>query len=899
MAVTDSLGASSPKDLACAAEPIHTPGTIQPHGVLLAADPAQDFRLVAASLSAVALPGAGPHPLARTLPELLGGAFATALAERSRAGALLPASPWETTLTLGLPPRTFDVTAHAHAGTVIVELEPADPGDAASALDAARHLQRAIAALRASEGGLEDLAGTAVRALRLLTGYERVLVYRFDADWNGQAIAEDRAPGWDHSLLHLHFPASDIPSQARALYHRSTMRWVADRDATPVPLVAAPGVDRIDLSFARLRSLSPTHLQYHRNLGVDGTMSISIMAGQRLWGLMVCHHRRPHRTSAGQRAAAAALTDAFALRVGPAEQAGHEADRQGEQGRFSALIAHMAQVDDLQAALTAGPVTVRDLFAVPGAAVVQGGEATLLGATPRLPDVLRLADWLRAGPLAPGPGLDSGVFATTTLPAQMPGWTEAAAASGLLAVSLAGDRADLLMWFRPEEPQTVTWGGNPVRDTAEIGPRQSFDRWVEERRGTARPWAPHELEIAKLLRHAITEVINRSLRRIAALHEQLRQSQKMEAVGQLTGGLAHDFNNLLAGITGSLELAQVRLAQGRGGELGRYLGTALAATGRAASLTHRLLAFSRRQTLDPRPTDVNKLVHGMEELIRRTMGPSITVECVGGAGLWTVLCDANQLENALLNLALNARDAMKDGGRLTIEAANTRLDDAYAGKFDVPPGHYVAVSVSDTGEGMTPDTAARVFEPFFTTKPMGQGTGLGLSMVYGFTKQSGGHARIYSEVGHGTTVRLYLPRHHGPAVSDDAPATTPQPRPATSATVLVVDDEPVLRMLVGEVLREQGFAVLEASNGAQALAVLDTAASVDLLLTDVGLPGGMNGRQVVDAARTARPGLKVLFMTGFAENAALSGGVLDPVTQVLTKPFGMGALVGKVRGMLG
>ena len=686
------------------------------------------------------------------------------------------------------------------------------------------------------------------------------------------------------------------------------MRWVMARDAVPVPLVAAPGVGRIDLSFARLRSLSPTHMQYHRNLGVDGTMSVSIMAGRLLWGLMVCHHRLPHRTSAGQRAAAAALTDAFALRVGPAEQAGHETARRGEQGRFSALIAHMAQVDDLQQALTAGPVTVRDLFTVPGAAVVRGQQATLLGATPRLPDVLRLADWLRAGPLAPGPGLHGpglhgpglhGVFATATLPAQMPGWTEAAAASGLLAVSLAADPTDLLMWFRPEEPQTVTWGGNPVRDTAEIGPRQSFERWVEERRGTARPWAPHEVEIATLLRHAITEVINRSLRRITALHEQLRQSQKMEAVGQLTGGLAHDFNNLLAGITGSLELAQVRLAQGRGNDLGRYLGAALGAAGRAASLTHRLLAFSRRQTLDPLPTDVNKLVHGMEELIRRTVGPAIAVECVGGAGLWTVLCDANQLENALLNLALNARDAMKDGGRLTIEAANTRLDDTYAGEFDVPPGHYVAVSVSDTGHGMTPDTAARVFEPFFTTKPMGQGTGLGLSMVYGFAKQSGGHARIYSEVGHGTTVRLYLPRHHGPATDDQAAIIALQPSPSGSGTVLVVDDEPVLRMLVGEVLREQGYTVLEASDGAQALKVLETPVPIDLLLTDVGLPGGMNGRQVVDAARGLRPGLKVLFMTGFAENAALSGGVLDPVTQVLTKPFGMGALVGKVRGMLG
>ena len=888
------LGRESLKDQVCAAEPIRMPGTIQPHGVLLAADPLDGFRLVAASANVVALPGADPAPLRQNLSALLGEAFMADLADRHDAGELAAAAPFELTLDL-LGSHAHDVACHAQSGRVIIEIERAEPEDGPTALVAARHLQRAIAMLRQTEGGLEALAATVVHNIRLLTGFERVLVYRFDENWNGQAIAEDRAEGWDHSLLHLHFPASDIPSQARALYHVSTIRWVPARDVAPVAVVMAEGEAGLDLSFARLRSLSPSHMQYQRNLGVDGSMSISIMAGARLWGLVVCHHRGPHRTSAGQRAAAAALTDAFGLRVGPAERAGQDVARLEMQGRFSTLMAHMAEVDDMQAALTAGPLTVRDLFAVPGAAVVQGDQVTLLGATPPMAEVLRLAAWLRDGAMAPG-----GVFATATLPGQVPDWdANASVASGLMAVSLDG-AADLLLWFRPEEPCTVTWGGNPIRDTTELGPRASFERWVEERHGTAEPWAPHEVETATLLRHAITEVINRSLRRITALNEQLRQSQKMEAVGQLTGGLAHDFNNLLAGITGSLELAQMRLAQGRGNELGRYIGAALAATGRAASLTHRLLAFSRRQTLDPRPLDVNRLVASMEELIRRTVGPGMTVECVGAAGLWTVLCDGNQLENALLNLSLNARDAMKGGGRLTIEASNTRLDDAYAGQYDVPPGQYVAVSVSDTGEGMTADTAARVFEPFFTTKPMGQGTGLGLSMVYGFAKQSGGHARIYSEVGHGTTVRLYLPRHEGPAALDVPPAPeAPTTLPAGHATILVVDDEPVLRMLVCEVLTEQGFAVLDAADADLAMKAVSSAAPIDLLLTDIGLPGTMNGRQLLDAARVARPGLKVLFMTGFAENAALAGGVLDPVTQVLTKPFGMGTLVGKVRGMLG
>ena len=243
--------------------------------------------------------------------------------------------------------------------------------------------------------------------------------------------------------------------------------------------------------------------------------------------------------------------------------------------------------------------------------------------------------------------------------------------------------------------------------------------------------------------------------------EQLFQAQKMEAVGQLTGGLAHDFNNLLTGISGSLELARARIAQGRIGDLERYIIAAQGATSRAAALTHRLLAFARRQTLDPKPTNPNKLIADMEELVRRTVGPEIKVETVLAIGLWPTLCDPNQLENAILNLCINARDAMPDGGRLTIETANTWLDERGARERDMQPGQYVAICVTDTGTGMPPDVLARAFDPFYTTKPIGQGTGLGLSMVYGFAKQSGGQVRIYSEVGAGTTVRLYLPRHHG------------------------------------------------------------------------------------------------------------------------------------------
>ena len=379
----------------------------------------------------------------------------------------------------------------------------------------------------------------------------------------------------------------------------------------------------------------------------------------------------------------------------------------------------------------------------------------------------------------------------------------------------------------------------------------------------------------------------------------LRQSQKMEAVGQLTGGLAHDFNNLLTGISGSLELLSSRVSQGRYQELERFIGAAQGAARRAAALTHRLLAFSRRQTLDPKPTDANRLVAGMEELVRRTVGPQITLEVVQAAGLWPVLVDPPQLENALLNLCINARDAMPQGGRLTIETGNRWLDPRTARERDLEPGQYISVCVSDTGSGMTPEVIAKAFDPFFTTKPIGQGTGLGLSMIYGFTRQSGGQVRIYSEPGQGAMVCLYLPRHHAaPGETEAEAAPGAVPRAEAGETVLVVDDEPTVRMLVTEVLQELGYAAIEAPDGASGLKILQSDARVDLLITDVGLPGGLNGRQVADAARVVRPGLKVLFITGYAENAVIGNGHLDPGMHVLTKPFNVDVLAARIRGLI-
>jgi signal transduction histidine kinase len=391
----------------------------------------------------------------------------------------------------------------------------------------------------------------------------------------------------------------------------------------------------------------------------------------------------------------------------------------------------------------------------------------------------------------------------------------------------------------------------------------------------------------------------RAQERLRETEEALRHAQKLEAVGQLTGGIAHDFNNLLTGVMGSLDLLTISMQRGRHADAPRYIKAAQGAVRRAASLTHRLLAYSRRQTLDPKPTDVNKLVTGMEELVSRTVGPHIRLEVVTSPGLWRALIDGPQLENALLNLCINARDAMPHGGHITIETANKWLDDHAAREREVEPGQYLALSVTDSGAGMTPEVITRAFDPFFTTKPLGEGTGLGLSMVYGFVRQSGGSVRIYSEVGRGTTVSLYLPRHLGEA---DADATLPPGTLAFSTggrgNVLVVDDEPTVRMLAFESLKEYGYNVIEAADGPSGLRVLRSGTPLDLMITDVGLPGGMNGRQLADAARETRPALKIIFITGYAENAVMGSGQLPQGMQVLSKPFAIGDLVYRVRQAL-
>lgn len=439
-----------------------------------------------------------------------------------------------------------------------------------------------------------------------------------------------------------------------------------------------------------------------------------------------------------------------------------------------------------------------------------------------------------------------------------------------------------------------------VLDSLERGtPTVRFENRFRHKDGSYRwlSWTavPDEHHVYAVARDVTAE--KTALERLKTTEEALRQSQKMEAVGQLTGGIAHDFNNLLTGIVGSLDLMQTRLRQGRTDNVERYINAAMTSANRAAALTHRLLAFARRQPLSPKAIDANQLLVSLEDLLRRTIGEAIDLDIAASRNLWNTLCDPNQLESALLNLAINARDAMPTGGKLRIGTTNTRLEGALPDFPALSPGDYICIAVTDTGTGMSPDVLTRAFDPFFTTKPLGQGTGLGLSMIYGFAKQSNGHVVIESAPGAGTTVKLYLPRYEGEIVSDGAVTEMVAEPKSAGERILVVEDEPIVRGVIIELLQEQGYRTLEAGDGASALEFLRAGDHIDLLVTDVGLPG-MNGRQLADQARELRPALKILFITGYAENTAAAKGFLKPGMDMMTKPFDLDKFSQRVRDMV-
>jgi PAS domain S-box-containing protein len=423
--------------------------------------------------------------------------------------------------------------------------------------------------------------------------------------------------------------------------------------------------------------------------------------------------------------------------------------------------------------------------------------------------------------------------------------------------------------------------------------RRRYEKELLEARAAAERAATALKDLNESLEERVAKAVQEKIAAESALH----QAQKIEALGHLTGGVAHDFNNMLAVVIGGLTMAQRRMERGVLDDIPKLLAAALDGANRAATLTQRLLAFSRQQPLSPEAVDANKLVANMAEILASTLGEVIQKETVLASGLWRTKADANQLENAVLNLAVNARDAMPDGGKLTIETANAHIDEAYAAEHDIEPGQYVMIAVTDTGCGMPPDIIKKAIDPFFTTKPVGKGTGLGLSQVFGFAKQSGGHMKIYSEVGIGTTMKIYLPREYGNNDTAQHVRNDSVPRGSASDVVLLVEDDASVREVHTRMLEELDYTVIAVDGPVAALAVIDERRDVTLLFTDIVM-AQMNGRQLADEARSKRPGLPVVFTTGYSRNAVVHNGVLDPGVIFLQKPATLGELGRKVRAAL-
>lgn len=699
----------------CEREPIHIPGSIQPNAVMLAAD-AQSFAILAFSANVRdALPESDVPLDGRPLDAVLPADFVAALRAGVAADTFSNGRLLRRLIRVpGLDDARFHAIAHTHQGRVIVELELAphhpEDFDAASPLDT----ELAVARLRAADT-LDEAARTAAVEIRALTGFESVLVYRFDAEWNGEAIAEDMTPDWHRPLIGLRFPSSDIPAQARALYHKAKSRFVTDRDCVPVPLVAgrAAGNGPVDLTFAQHRTLSPIHLEYQRNLGVDGSMSVSILVDGRLWGLMIGHHRRPHYVAPETRAAATVLTDAFAMRVQEIEARRLWAEQQAHLDIEGRLVRRLTRSDDFVQALTTGETTLLDLFGAGGAGIVSEETVALIGSCPSEDAVLALADWLR-GMLPP----ERSSFETNQLcSAHAPAERYQGVASGLLAVFVDASRKNLLLWFKPEVPATVTWGGDPRKPVlpgsgrVAVLPRRSFERWVEERGGFSTDWADWQASLAEQFAQAVEGVVLRQRRKIDELTGLLAEQERLLAQKDLlTKEIDHRVKNSLQIVSAFLQMQRRQISDP-------------AARQAFAETTARVMSVARvhdslYQTDSPEEVDLGQTIENLCNDLAGLAGEEHRLDLTAEAGLMVPYRKAVALSLIASELVTNAFK--------------------YASKPD--GGAHVAVTVAGEGSGEDRSIRLRVCDdgpglPDDWEQGKPKGTGLGMKLIRAMLEQ--------------------------------------------------------------------------------------------------------------------------------------------------------------------
>ena len=905
----------------CAAEPIHIPGAIQPHGALVAVT-ADGWLVTHASANLAGFMGVGASAaLGHPVQELIG---------EDACRALLDARAGERTVLGQITAAGRPVHLHAHwsgnGDRICIDIEPVI--DTMRLMPTVTGVQSLLETFKNATTALE-LGELAVAGLSEISGYDRVMLYRFDDQGHGEVVAERHASLLE-PYLGNHYPTTDIPPQARAQYLRQRVGAVADSSYQPVELLTDAGLNDgrpLDLSFSALRSVSPIHREFMRNMGTAASLSVGLACGETLWGLLLCHNVTPRIAGSELRAVADIVGQVVSLLLRGLQEAEIQAQLQQRTATLAILIDRLTAVLPLPETLAASEEQILHLVNATGVAVRMERTLFCLGKTPEPAIIEHMLAVLQNDSHGEIVGIDD-------LGRRHPEFAgSAATASGVLLLPLAQGFASLVMWFRPELSRTVTWAGDPSNHggidplTGHISPRTSFAAWTQTVHGQSAAWTGADLALAAQLRDAVAgevahrakaelvwlrhyQVLSDSLelkveQRTRALEAEiaermkaeatLQQAQKMEAIGQLTGGVAHDFNNILAAILSNLDLAQSRAP---GPLVERFLRNAQHAAERGAKLTDHLLSFARKQPLRREACNLNTLSINFESLVERALGPAISFSMVLDQEIWTVVADATQFEMALLNLAVNARDAMPNGGSFTLTTEN--IETGAAGMpGDLAPGDYVRVTAQDSGAGMTRDVVSRAFEPFFSTKEIGQGTGLGLSQVYGFCKQLGGSAILSSTPGVGTRVGLWFPREMNllpEAAGTSVHVSPPAPHLRWNGRrLLVIDDDPDVLEATCETLQAMGFEVVPAPSANTGLQILAADSAIDLAVTDFSMPG-MNGIEFIRLARLSRPNLPCLLVTGYADISSLTDTLTRDI-MILRKPYRMKELAASIESI--